>query len=72
VEADPQAEITVDLESRQVRAGDLTADFELDEEVRRRLLNGLDDISLTLQHEEAIAAFELARPAFKPRTLPVA
>lgn len=72
VEADPTAEITVDLETRQVSAGDITADFDLDENVRWRLLNGLDDISLTLQHEDAIAAYEGARPSFKPRTLPVA
>ncbi|WP_377269258.1 3-isopropylmalate dehydratase small subunit [Peterkaempfera sp. SMS 1(5)a] len=72
VEADPAAEITVDLEARQVRAEGITADFELDENVRWRLLNGLDDISLTLQHEDDIAAFEAARPSFKPRTLPVA
>ncbi|WP_055585583.1 3-isopropylmalate dehydratase small subunit [Peterkaempfera griseoplana] len=72
VEADPAAEITVDLEARQVRAEGVTADFELDENVRWRLLNGLDDISLTLQHEDDIAAYEAARPSFKPRTLPVA
>jgi len=72
VEADPAAEITVDLEARQVRAEGITADFELDENVRWRLLNGLDDISLTLQHEDDIAAYEAARPSFKPRTLPVA
>src|SRR6185312_14077420 len=60
VEADPAAEITVDLEARQVRAEGVTADFELDENVRWRLLNGLDDISLTLQHEDDIAAYEAA------------
>ncbi|MFF3750828.1 3-isopropylmalate dehydratase small subunit [Streptomyces sp. NPDC002018] len=74
VESDPQAEITVDLEARQVRAAGpdgagLTADFELDENARWRLLNGLDDISLTLQNEEAIAAYEAARPSYKPRTI---
>ncbi|MFJ1707292.1 3-isopropylmalate dehydratase small subunit [Kitasatospora sp. NPDC088346] len=72
VEADPAAEITVDLEARQVRAEGVTASFELDDNVRWRLLNGLDDISITLQNEDAIAAFETTRPAFKPRTLPVA
>ncbi|MFD0529997.1 3-isopropylmalate dehydratase small subunit [Kitasatospora arboriphila] len=72
VEADPTAEITVDLEAREVRAEGVTASFELDDNVRWRLLNGLDDISITLQNEADIAAFEATRPSFKPRTLPVA
>ncbi|MER8187479.1 3-isopropylmalate dehydratase small subunit [Kitasatospora sp. NPDC094015] len=72
VEADPTAEITVDLEAREVRAEGVHASFELDDNVRWRLLNGLDDISITLQNEADIAAFETTRPAFKPRTLPVA
>ena len=72
VEADPTAEITVDLEAREVRAGGVTASFELDENVRWRLLNGLDDISITLQQEAEIATYEATRPAFKPSTLPVA
>ncbi|ASY32608.1 MULTISPECIES: 3-isopropylmalate dehydratase small subunit [unclassified Streptomyces] len=71
VEKDPQAEITVDLQERQVRAEGVSADFELDENSRWRLLNGLDDISITLREDEAIAAYEARRPAFKPRTLPV-
>ncbi|MFD9129972.1 3-isopropylmalate dehydratase small subunit [Kitasatospora sp. NPDC059571] len=71
-EADPTAEITVDLEAREVRAEGVTAAFELDDNVRWRLLNGLDDISITLQNEADIAAFEATRPSFKPRTLPVA
>lgn len=70
-EADPTAEVTVDLEAREVRAEGVTASFELDDNVRWRLLNGLDDISITLQNEPDIAAFEATRPAFKPRTLPV-
>ncbi|MFJ6633112.1 3-isopropylmalate dehydratase small subunit [Streptomyces sp. NPDC091376] len=70
-EADPNAEITVDLERREVRAAGITAGFELDENARWRLLNGLDDISLTLQNEADIAAYEAARPAFKPRTIEV-
>jgi len=72
VEADPTAEITVDLEAREVRAEGVTASFELDENVRWRLLNGLDDISITLQQEAEIATYEVTRPAFKPSTLPVA
>ncbi|MGA5727164.1 3-isopropylmalate dehydratase small subunit [Streptomyces seoulensis] len=68
-ERDPEAAITVDLEAREVRAEGITAPFELDENSRWRLLNGLDDISLTLRNEDDIAAFESARPAHKPRTL---
>ncbi|WP_228989956.1 3-isopropylmalate dehydratase small subunit [Streptomyces sp. DH8] len=68
-EADPTAEVTVDLSARQVRAEGITADFELDENARWRLLNGLDDISLTLQNEADIAAYEAVRPAHKPRTI---
>ncbi|MFE1590232.1 3-isopropylmalate dehydratase small subunit [Streptomyces sp. NPDC059402] len=71
VEKDPQAEITVDLEAREVRAEGVTASFELDENSRWRLLNGLDDISITLRNEDAIAAYEAKRPSFKPQTLPV-
>ncbi|MDH6578941.1 3-isopropylmalate dehydratase small subunit [Kitasatospora sp. MAP5-34] len=71
-EADPTAEITVDLEAREVRADGIVAAFELDDNVRWRLLNGLDDISITLRNEPDIAAFEATRPTFKPRTLPVA
>jgi len=68
VEADPALEITVDLLERQVRAGDLVAPFEVDDYVRWRLLEGLDDIGLTLQHADEITAFEAARPAFTPVT----
>ncbi|MYZ10079.1 3-isopropylmalate dehydratase small subunit [Streptomyces sp. SID2999] len=68
-ERDPQAPVTVDLEAREVRAEGVTAPFELDENSRWRLLNGLDDISLTLRDEDDITAYENARPAHKPRTL---
>ena len=68
VEADPALEITVDLLERQVRAGDLVAPFEVDDYVRWRLLEGLDDIGLTLQHADEITAFEAARPDFTPVT----
>ena len=70
-EQDPQAEITVDLQAREVRAEGITASFELDENSRWRLLNGLDDISITLQNEADIAAYEAKRPSYKPRTLKV-
>ncbi|MFI1729891.1 3-isopropylmalate dehydratase small subunit [Streptomyces acidicola] len=68
-EKDATAEVTVDLEAREVRAEGITASFELDENSRWRLLNGLDDISITLQNEADIAAYEAKRPAYKPRTL---
>ncbi|MDI5962833.1 3-isopropylmalate dehydratase small subunit [Streptomyces sp. SL13] len=67
-ETDPTAEVTVDLVGREVRAGGVSTAFELDEDARRRLLEGLDDISLTLLHEADIAAFEARRPAHKPST----
>ncbi|MDX3640187.1 3-isopropylmalate dehydratase small subunit [Streptomyces sp. MB09-02B] len=70
-ENDPEAEITVDLQAREVRAEGITASFELDENSRWRLLNGLDDISITLQNEADIAAYEAKRPSYKPRTLKV-
>lgn len=69
VEKDPAAEITVDLEAREVRAEGVTASFELDENSRWRLLNGLDDISITLSNEADISAYEAERPAYKPRTI---
>ncbi|WP_329137013.1 3-isopropylmalate dehydratase small subunit [Streptomyces sp. NBC_01476] len=68
-EADPTAEITVDLVSREVRADGVTAPFELDDNARWRLLEGLDDISLTLANEADIATFEASRPSFKPSTV---
>ncbi|MBA6437741.1 MULTISPECIES: 3-isopropylmalate dehydratase small subunit [Streptomyces] len=71
VEADPTAEVTVDLVERQVRAEGITADFELDENARWRLLEGLDDISLTLREEDSIASYEARRPSFKPSTVEV-
>ena len=70
-ENDPEAEITVDLETREVRAEGITVAFELDENARWRLLNGLDDISITLQNEADIATYEAKRPSYKPRTLKV-
>ncbi|MCX2967477.1 MULTISPECIES: 3-isopropylmalate dehydratase small subunit [Streptomyces] len=67
-ETDPTAEVTVDLVARKVLAPGVEADFELDENARWRLLKGLDDISITLQNEDAVAAYEALRPSFKPRT----
>ncbi|MFI5619319.1 3-isopropylmalate dehydratase small subunit [Streptomyces sp. NPDC051567] len=68
-EADPTAEVTVDLVDRQVRAEGVVAAFELDDNARWRLLEGLDDISLTLQNETDISVYESVRPSFKPRTI---
>jgi 3-isopropylmalate/(R)-2-methylmalate dehydratase small subunit len=68
VEADPAAQVTVDLREREVRAGDIVAAFDLDDYTRWRLLEGLDDIGLTLRHVDAIAAFEAGRPAWMPLT----
>ncbi|WP_101254509.1 3-isopropylmalate dehydratase small subunit [Streptomyces barkulensis] len=70
-EADPTVEITVDLVARKVTAPGVEADFELDENARWRLLEGMDDISITLRQEDDIAAYEAKRPSFKPRTLAV-
>ena len=70
VEADPTTEVTVDLVSREVRAGDLTAAFDIDDYTRWRLMEGLDDIGLTLRHEDEITRFEQGRPAWLPTTIP--
>jgi 3-isopropylmalate/(R)-2-methylmalate dehydratase small subunit len=71
VEADPTTPVTVDLGARELRAGDVVAGFELDDFTRWRLMEGLDDIGLTLRHERAITEFEQRRPSFAPRVLPV-
>jgi 3-isopropylmalate/(R)-2-methylmalate dehydratase small subunit len=71
IEADPATVVTVDLEQRTISAGDLTAPFEIDDYTRYRLLNGLDDIGITLSHESAISDYEAGRPSYKPATLPV-
>jgi 3-isopropylmalate/(R)-2-methylmalate dehydratase small subunit len=69
-EAEPAAQVTVDLAAREVRvAGGLAAPFEIDDYTRWRLMEGLDDIGLTLRHEDAIAAFEGTRQGWLPATL---
>ena len=70
VEADPTLEVTVDLAAREVRAGDIVSTFDVDDYVRWRLMEGLDDIGITLQHGDAIASFERNRPDFMPATTP--
>jgi 3-isopropylmalate/(R)-2-methylmalate dehydratase small subunit len=71
IEARPGTEVTVDLVTRTATCGDLVVGFEVDDYTRWRLLEGLDDIGLTLQHVDRIAAFEERRPAYLPTTLPV-
>jgi 3-isopropylmalate/(R)-2-methylmalate dehydratase small subunit len=66
VEQDPTREFTVDLVERVVRTGHLERPFPLDDSARHRLLEGLDDIALTLLREADIRAFEQARPPWKP------
>ena len=69
--AEPGAEMTVDLEARTAVLGNLEARFEIDDYTRWRLLEGLDDIGLTLRNEHKIAEFEARREAWRPRTTPV-
>ena len=71
VEADPGIPVTVDLVERTVSAGALTVSFDIDDYTRWRLLEGLDDIGLTLRDEARITEFEATRESWRPRTLPV-
>jgi len=66
---DPEAEISVDLEGRVVKGPGFEEPFSFDNFVRYRLLNGLDDIGLTLTHEAELEAFEKSRPTYLPREL---
>ncbi|HBD22467.1 3-isopropylmalate dehydratase small subunit [Dietzia maris] len=66
----PGIELTVDLGSRTVTAGDVTVPFDIDDNTRWRLMEGLDDIGLTLREAHRIEEFESRRPAFKPVTTP--
>ncbi|BCW63551.1 3-isopropylmalate dehydratase small subunit [Paenarthrobacter sp. MSM-2-10-13] len=70
LENHPGTEVKVDLVSKTVECGNVVAPFEIDDYTRWRLLEGLDDIGLTLQHEADITAYEATRPSFKPKTLP--
>ncbi|WP_078308933.1 MULTISPECIES: 3-isopropylmalate dehydratase small subunit [unclassified Mycobacterium] len=69
IEQNPGLELTVNLEDRTVTAGTVVVPFEIDDYTQWRLLEGLDDIGLTLRKVDEIAAFEASRPKFKPRTL---
>jgi 3-isopropylmalate/(R)-2-methylmalate dehydratase small subunit len=66
VDADPRLPVTVDLEARQVRAADLLAGFDVDQRARWLLLNGLDDIEVTLRQVADITAYERGRAAWLP------
>jgi 3-isopropylmalate/(R)-2-methylmalate dehydratase small subunit len=68
LENEPGTGVTVDLESKTVRAKDFTAPFSIDDYTRWRLLEGLDDIALTLRHAVMIDSFEADRPRWKPVT----
>jgi 3-isopropylmalate/(R)-2-methylmalate dehydratase small subunit len=70
IDAQPGIGMTVDLTAREVVAGELRVPFEIDDYTRWRLLEGLDDIGLTLRNEDKIAAYEARRESWKPRTLP--
>ncbi len=69
VRRDPETAITVDLEERTVMGPGVEEKFEMDDFTRHRLLNGLDDIGLTLTHEADLEAFERSRPSYLPKVL---
>lgn len=69
-EGDPGVEFSVDLGAKTITVGDAVFDFTIDDYTRHRLLEGLDDIGITLTHEADIDAFEAKRPAWLPKTLP--
>ncbi len=69
VHEDPEAEVSVDLEGRVVKAPGFEEPFAFDNFARYRLLNGLDDIGLTLTHEDELEAFERSRPGYLPKVL---
>lgn len=71
IDAAPGIEISVDLNSRTATIGETTVPFEIDDYTRWRLLEGLDDIGLTLRHEARITDFEARRESWRPKTLPV-
>ena len=71
IEAEPTLAVTVDLEAKNVRLGSLVYSFELDDYTRWRLMEGLDDIGLTLNKIDSVTAYESTRPSYKPKTLPI-
>jgi 3-isopropylmalate/(R)-2-methylmalate dehydratase small subunit len=70
VEGDPKTEVTVDLEAREVRYCGKKIPFEIDDYTRWRLMEGLDDIGLTMKNIDDVDAFEKKRASYKPKTLP--
>jgi 3-isopropylmalate/(R)-2-methylmalate dehydratase small subunit len=66
LEGEPGARLTVDLQSRSITANGISVPFELDDYTRWRLLEGLDDIGLTLRHESEVTSFEAKRPSYMP------
>ena len=71
IESDPTTEVTVDLEAKNVRMGNDVFAFEIDDYTRWRLMEGLDDIGLTLKSIDKVSDFEKSRASFKPKTLPI-
>ena len=71
IEAEPTTQITIDLENRSVSYADKSLSFAIDDYTRWRLMEGLDDIGLTLKQTDFIDSFEKNRPAYKPATLPI-
>lgn len=71
IEKAPDTKVTVNLESKKVSYSDHEVDFEIDDYTRWRLMEGLDDIGLTMQHLDEIARYEEKRPSIKPKTLPI-
>ena len=71
LDASPGSEVTVDLVARTASAGDVVVPFTVDDYTRWRLMEGLDDIGLTLRHADDVDAFEARRPRWLPTTLPV-
>jgi 3-isopropylmalate/(R)-2-methylmalate dehydratase small subunit len=70
IEASPASPLTVDLDAQTITAEGFSCDFDIDSYTRWRLMEGLDDIGLTLRHTDAITEFERNRPSFLPKTLP--
>ena len=71
IEADPTTQITVDLESRKVSYNGVVLEFAIDDYTRWRLMEGLDDIGLTVKNSDFIDTFEQTRASHKPLTLPI-
>jgi len=71
IESDPTTEVTVDLEAKNVRMRNDVFAFEIDDYTRWRLMEGLDDIGLTLKSIDKVSDFEKSRAAYKPKTLPI-